>query len=265
MAARTSRPVTLALACAVALAVVLAAVLAPWVTSGAPASAGGQRYSLNRWTDPAGKVHLVRWDPCRTITYAVNPDLASRTPVGRTAAVLDVKRAVHRAAEVTGLTFRYVGATHEVPTDVGSQKWAGRQRAADLVVAWVTPRTSTLLSRVGSGYASGTGGWMWKAWSSAGSWKLAIGRGFVVVNAQQRGDYAPGFGAGRTRGALLLHELGHALGLNHVGNTAELMYPTMIDRRTTGYKVGDRAGLRHVGRAAGCIGITPAVWAPLPG
>jgi hypothetical protein len=208
-------------------------------------------------------LHLVRWDPCTTVTYAVNTDLASRTAHGRATALRDARRAVARAADRTGMSFRYVGTTHEVPRN-GSQGWAARQRSAEIVIAWVTPSTSDLLTPVGSGYASGTGGWMWKAWSSGGEWRLAIGRGFVVVNAQQRREYAAGFGPGRTRGALLMHEIGHALGLNHVGRTAELMYPTMLQRSRTSYKDGDRAGLRHVGRPAGCIGVTPDIWPPLP-
>jgi hypothetical protein len=263
MAART-RPVALAVAVTMTLVVASVALVAPAVRGTSPADAGGRLFSLNRWTDPAGRSHLVRWDPCRTITVAVNTDRAARTAAGRVSALRDVRRALQRAADATGLSFRYVGTTHEVPTSSRSQSWAERQRAADLVLAWVTPSTSDLLSRAGSGYASGTGGWMWKAWSSGGAWQLAIGRGFVVVNAQQRGAYRPGFGSGRTRGALLLHEIGHALGLNHVGSTAEIMYPRLLDRRTTSYKDGDRAGLRRLGRSAGCIGLTSAVWAPLP-
>jgi hypothetical protein len=263
MAASTRR-VVVVLAAALALMLGVAAVVVPVVSRSSQAAAGGRWYSLNHWKDPDGHSHLVRWDPCSTVTYAVNIDRAASSRHGRAGALRDVRRAMSRAADRTAITFRYVGATHEVPKDEGSRGWSARQRAAEIVVAWVTPSTSDLLTPVGSGYASGTGGWMWKAWSSGGAWRLAIGRGFVVINAQQRHEYAPGFGAGRTRGALLMHEIGHALGLNHVGNTAELMYPTMLQRSRSSYKVGDKAGLRHVGRVAGCIGVTPDIWPPLP-
>ena len=46
-----------------------------------------------------------------------------------------------------------------------------------------------------------------------GRWHGAVGRGFVVINASHNRRYESGFGSGVTRGALLLHELGHALGL----------------------------------------------------
>lgn len=263
--AHRPRPVALLLALAVVMVVGIAAVVVQGVRGSSPAAAGGEQFSLNHWTDPDGVVHLVRWDPCRTITYAVNTDLSAASAGGRDGALRDAQRAMDRAASRTGLTFRFVGRTHEVPDNNGGQGWSARQRAADIVIAWVTPSTSDLLTKVSSGYASGTGGWMWKAWSDGHKWRLAIGRGFVVVNALQRNDYAPGFGPGRTRGALLLHEVGHALGLNHVGNTAEIMYPTMLRRSSSSYKFGDRAGLHRVGRPAGCIGVTSDIWPPLPG
>ena len=250
---------------ALSLTAALAAVVVPLSTAPKPADAGGQRFDLTRWTDPRGHGHVVRWDPCTTVTYAVNVDLAGRTPSARGGALADARKAMDRAAARTGMSFRYVGTTHEVPRDGGGTGWAERQSAAEIVIAWVTPETSNLLSQVGSSYASGTGGWMWKAWTTpSGAWRLAIGRGFVVINAKQNGDYAKGFGSGTTRGALLLHEIGHALGLNHVGNTNELMYPTMLNRRSSRYKNGDEDGLTRLGRHAGCIGVTDSIWRPLP-
>jgi hypothetical protein len=65
----------------------------------------------------------------------------------------------------------------------------------------------------------------------------------VVLNADHNRLYARGFGAGTTRGALLLHEIGHVMGLGHVGTTRELMYPTMLERGSSNYKSGDRTGL----------------------
>jgi hypothetical protein len=241
------------------------ALLLPWSTEPPSAAAGSQRYDVSSWTDPAGEHHVVRWDPCRPITYAVNPRLAGGSPAARSAALRDARGAMARAAAKSGMTFRFVGTTREVPKDQGGQGWAQRQRAADIVIAWVTPKTSNLLATAGSRYAAGTGGWTSKAWATAsGRWRLAIGRGFAVINARQRAAFRPGFGRGTTRGGLLLHEIGHALGLNHVGSTRQLMYPTMLSRPSAHYEFGDRAGLSRVGRPAGCIGVTDAVWRSLP-
>ncbi len=256
-------------ALALVAAAALAAVVVPLGSGPQSAQAGGDTFDITRWTDPKGGSHVVRWDPCQTVTYAVNVRRAGATPQARQGALHDVREAVSRAASRTGLSFRFVGTTGEVPRDSGGSSWSQRQSAAELVIAWVDPDSGTygsnLLSQVGGRYASGTGGWAWRAWTNgSGQWRLAIGRGFVVINADHNGSYRRGFGRGTTRGALLLHEIGHALGLNHVGATDELMYPTMLRRSHSTYKDGDQRGLRKLGRSAGCIGVTDSVWSPLP-
>jgi predicted Zn-dependent protease len=55
------------------------------------------------------------------------------------------------------------------------------------------------------------------------------------------------------RTAALLHELGHAVGLNHAHFTSEVMYPSVSDAGPNYYSAGDLAGLAKVGRPAGCL------------
>ena len=75
--------------------------------------------------------------------------------------------------------------------------------------------------------------------------------GFVVLSTKPAVAYKRGFGAGITRGELLLHELGHAMGLNHVSNAKQIMYPVIISRPKAAYGVGDldraAAGRAHQG------------------
>jgi hypothetical protein len=232
-------------------------------TIGAQAGASGEQFSVHSWTDPNGDHHRIRWDPCTTVTYAVNVRKAGVSPKARKSALADTREAMRRAAARTGLTFQFVGRTTEIPKDA-AKSWSDRQKAAEIVIAWVDQHRaatrSNLLIPSGGGYVSGTGGWVWKAWTLKSQWELAIGRGFVVINSDHNGRYSRGFGSGYTRGALLLHEIGHSLGLDHVGSTSELMYPQMLDRASSGYKSGDRTGLKKLGESNGCIPGTGQVW-----
>ena len=62
-----------------------------------------------------------------------------------------------------------------------------------------------------------------------------------------------GFGAGLTRGNLEQHELGHVIGLDHVQDRGQVMYPSISDQSPDGYGPGDRAGLSILGRQSGCL------------
>ena len=249
---------------AAVLLAMLVAVGVPISLSGSNAGAAGAAYNVHSWTDPKGNHHRVRWNPCQTITYAVNARLSGHSNRARSKAIADVKSAFSRAGKRTGLNFSYAGQTRELPKN-GANSWATRQKAAEIVVAWVDQSRarfrSDLLSRQGNGYASGVGGWMLRGWqNSEGHWRAAVGRGFVVINSGDNRRYESGFGSGVTRGALLLHELGHALGLGHVGTTGELMYPTMLNRQHSNYKDGDSRGLVKVGRRQGCIAGANDIW-----
>lgn len=254
--------------CVALMTAVVLGLAVPLTMSTAPAGAAGRAYKVHTWTDPKGDVHRVRWNPCQTITFAVNPRLAGKSVHATHRAISDVRESFRRAGKRTGLTFKYTGRTGEIPSNGGSTSWSTRQKAAEIVVAWVDQdrgafRTD-LLTQVGSGYASGVGGWMLRGWTNdRGHWQAAVGRGFVVINADHNRRYETGFGSGVTRGALLLHELGHALGLGHVGRTSELMYPTILNRRHSNYKSGDEQGLVKLGRRVGCISGANQIWSQI--
>jgi hypothetical protein len=255
------RPAVLAVV-AVAATVGLSVPLTPSNT----VDAAGKSYEVSNWTDPKGKEHRIRWNPCQSaVTFAVNPRLAGKTEEARASAVADVRAAFHRVSNRTGIPFEFAGRTSEIPNNGKSESWSTRQKAAEIVVAWVdqsrAKTRSNLLTNSGSGYASGVGGWMMRAWTdSDGDWHAAIGRGFVVINSGHNSTYRAGFGSGVTRGALLLHEIGHATGLGHVGTTREIMYPTMLDRERSKYKDGDRQGLARVGSSLGCVPGASDAW-----
>ena len=57
------------------------------------------------------------------------------------------------------------------------------------------------------------------------------------------GGFAGG-GRQSTRGSLLLHELGHAIGLNHVTDKRQVMYPVILPQAAQ-YASGDLRGSRR--------------------
>ena len=249
-----------------ATAVTATVAAAAFGTLAAPAGAVTSGYTLSYQTLSTSRTVVMRWNPCQTaVTYRVNLKLAASTTTGRAAALKDVKGAVYRLSQATGIHYRYLGTTTRIPTGVD---WWRNTGDAELTIAWVnqrysSTRTSLLLSD-SRGWLSGTAGWQSWRWGALNGQPAgaAIVRGYLVLNSAQNSQYAAGFGSGRTRGELLIHELGHTVGLNHVGTTSQIMYPYMVKRSSANYASGDRAGLAKVGRPAGCI--TIPTWSGAP-
>jgi hypothetical protein len=180
---------------------------------------------------------VQRWNPCAPVHYRVNLSLE---PGGLPA----VQAAVATLSKATGITFAYDGTTSFTPS---SGNW---NQPAPLVIAFAHPAGQTY----GSSYLGGTnqlgeGGYQSQYTSVLGkitSYKII--KGYVVIDATgyNRAD-------GHVRTAVLLHELGHAVGLNHAHLTSEVMYPSVSDAGPNYYSAGDLAGLSKVGRAAGCL------------
>ena len=66
-----------------------------------------------------------------------------------------------------------------------------------------------------------------------------------------------GFGRGYTWGEVIIHEIGHVLGLSHVDARKQVMYFQTIRRDAT-WGAGDLRGLRKVGDSRGCLTRIPA-------
>jgi hypothetical protein len=178
----------------------------------------------------------ARWDPCRPITYRVNP---SRLPGDGLAQVRAGFRAVSQA---TGLRFRYVGGTTFVPFKKG-QKWTAHPADADFAIAWSTPTVVPDLS----GSTLGVGG----AQGVRADGPVELVHGQVALDATTRwaGTEAS---VRRERRALVLHEIGHAIGLGHVSDRRQIMFGTLSDSIPQ-YAAGDLRGLVAVGARGGCI------------
>ena len=180
----------------------------------------------------------ARWDPCTPIDYVVNYSLA---PAGAQA---DVTQAIARVSAATGMTFVYKGGSNETAMrgrapyqpDAYPHEWA------PLLISWSRPASTDLLAdpkseavTVPIAVTGGIGG---------GSLVSAE----IVLNADRQ--LPVGFGPGASEGEVLMHELGHAVGLGHVSSPSEAMYPSV--RGVASYGAGDLAGFAAVGRPAGC-------------
>ena len=243
------------------VALLAVAVSAAGISVGQSANAAAaSSYNLSY---QSGSGAVLRWNPCQgAITYRVNLRYAGSSSTARTAALSDVKGAMSRVASATGMHLSYLGITTRIPT--GSTWWQ-HTGDAEIIVAWVNQKyassRSSLLLRSSAGYTAATGGWWSWQWGSVGT-SAALVRGYVVVNAADNSKLRAGFGSGTTRGELLLHELGHVVGLNHAQQSSQIMYPVLLARTKAAYATGDLAGLARVGRAAGCIRIPTGVGAP---
>lgn len=187
----------------------------------------------------------VRWNPCEPIHYATN---LADAPAG---ALEDLQVAVRRVSRATGIEFSYDGET-------------------EVTLEFQYSHGSFISTMEGGSWLPVLVTWLpddeFHTWASqAGAVAFALPRpgsaeledqyvsGVVVVDAEA--GLPAGFDYRYSDGLVLMHELGHLVGLAHVSDPNELMYTS---QRLPGHAIedwgpGDREGLRELGREAGCL------------
>jgi hypothetical protein len=213
------------------------------LSSAQAAAASGGSYAL-LGTDELGRPY--RYDPCAPIRYEVNPAGA----VGGASGVAEIHLALQQVEAATGLDFVYAGETDARPGRPARRFVQGRWEWAPVLIAWASAAEAPMLG----GSVLGYGG---SSLASAPGYDKAFVTGQVVLDTDL-GPVVPGFGAGATRGNLVLHEVGHLVGLDHVGDAGQLMFGSLSPSSPPGFQGGDRSGLLRVGAAGGCLRVPPA-------
>lgn len=178
-----------------------------------------------------------RWNPCRTVPYHVNlagyPATTLRT----------VARAFAKVTEATGIRFRYAGATSRVTF---GRAWTSRPARSGIYLTFATPRTVGALRG-----AAGLGGEAVLETTARGN--RVVASAGVAINKQWWPRLRAGFRRGPSRGSLLLHEIGHTMGLMHTPAKPQVMYTTLGTWSRGAYGAGDLTGLERLGLDQGCL------------
>ncbi len=177
----------------------------------------------------------VTWSPCRPVHYVVR---AANAPKGATAIL---NASFTALAKATGLRFVFDGATDQGPVedpqpyqpDVFGQRWA------PVVVSWATADEVPDFGVDIAGEAGPLG-----AFTPSGDTVWVSGR--VNLDAAYFRTLVARPGGPAQAEAIVLHELGHLVGLAHVNDKRQLMFPRAGS--TLVYGLGDLAGLQSLGR-----------------
>jgi len=187
----------------------------------------------------------VRWNPCDTISYAVNT-------AGATSSIQpDLRVALTRVTRATGIGFHPVGTTNETFIRAYQRmRYRGVVRKAELIIIWVDhedyqailrrlsdPRPSIAFAKTMAGLTADQDQYF---------------GGIIVVDADATARH--GFGDRYAHGSVVLHELGHIMGLDHVKDPDQLMYSGRFPNVAVhDFAPGDLEGLRRLGTEAGCL------------
>ena len=177
----------------------------------------------------------VTWDPCRPIHMVIND---AQAPAG---ADQLLREAIKSVSSATGLQFVIDGPTTEPPTRQRGPLDKARygDQWSPVLVAWTEPTMAPELRGAIAGVAGPAGAPYYTAaqqhWVS----------GTVSLDGPQFREIVQQANGWPAAQAIVMHELGHLVGLDHVTNKDQLMYEDNIGQLDWG--AGDREGFRQLG------------------
>jgi hypothetical protein len=188
----------------------------------------------------------VRWNPCEPVHYVVNASLAPPESLE------DVHEAVRRISQATGIPFAYDGLSDEDPSVYRAAYLPDRygERWAPVLIGWVDPDVSDIPFEAEDGTASAVASPQYPGRMPSDVYVS----GWVAINSEDPNP--PGFDAPSEQGPVILHELGHVMGLGHVSAIGELMQ--RAGGGVTDLGPGDLEGLRRLGSSGGCLPVPAA-------
>jgi hypothetical protein len=198
-----------------------------------PALPEGTAYQFS--AHAAGTGDPVTWSPCRPIHYVVRE---ANQPV-QGGALLE--EAIATTSAVTGLRFVSDGTTGEGPSAERPAYQPDRygDRWAPVLVAWATPGEV-------ADFAGDVAGEAGPVRITTPSGQMTYVSGTVYLDPTKFSQALTGFGPEPAR-ALVLHELGHLVGLAHVTDPNAIMFP-QLHPEVIRYSPGDQAGFAALGR-----------------
>lgn len=195
-----------------------------------------------------------RFNPCSAITYRVNSDQVG--PGGLAA----VQYATTLISQATGIRFKYKGTTDFIPFNNPRKRPPGN---ADMFISWNTTAQSEVFQQASPSVA-GYGGALWgfPARDASGKRAVMTSEAGLILKTESYGIFNQGVESADTNrppaARLILHELGHAMGLGHVNASEEVMWGTNWSPDPDGlvrsrFSAGDFRGMDKVGFGAGCL------------
>ncbi|MEX0426804.1 matrixin family metalloprotease [Nocardioides sp. DS6] len=186
------------------------------------------------------QARVVRWNPCQVIPYRVNLN------GGPAETMAVVKASFAKLTAATGIRFADKGTTSAIPFAAGKRG----QLAAGITIAWT--RVSTVSGLAGTAVGLGGSTWTTRPTAHYIDGGVALDKAFPLPKLSSTSSASVKKLRTNLIESVVLHELGHVMGLGHVNDRQQVMNPVDVDGWTT-YGAGDLAGLARLGLDQGCL------------